>query len=216
MRGGLCQLIHPGPERRDRSIVERDVIRPPAAAPLFEHPHRHRQIEPPRTGARRVEVPHAAAPLVVGQMAVAEHHDVRRFATQRFTDGPAGAARPRKDVSQEDAQTSDLGADDFLPGRIIIVAAYEEDRRDLLERGDDSVTADIPGVQDVVDAGKDFGDAIVQAAMGVRDHTDFHDADHARSGLVEPRAIPPAGLSSSVGGRDRPRLQLESIRWPLA
>ena len=57
---------------------------------------------------------------------------------------------------------------------VVIVAEDGGDGSDLFELKNDPRQADVAGVEDVFDAGEEFGDARVEVIMGVRDDADFH------------------------------------------
>jgi hypothetical protein len=107
----------------------------------FDDADHHRQLESARTGAGRIEQKHSVDDLVAGLMTVAEHDDVRLLLEQL---GPI-------DVCQKNSPITDGHANDVVAIGIIVVAADERDRRDLIERFDDVLAADIAGMQNRID-----------------------------------------------------------------
>jgi hypothetical protein len=75
-------------------------------------------------------------------MTVAEHDDVRLLLEQ------LGSI----DVRQKDSLITDGHANDVVAIGIIVVAADERDRRDLTERFEDVLAADVAGMQNRIDA----------------------------------------------------------------
>ena len=140
--------------------------------PTLEDSDGDRKIEAPRTGARRVEEANAVDHFVVRQMAVSEHYDVCRLLGQRRANGGTRIGRPRKNVRQKNPQSSDNDAPDLHAIGIIIVAAYECDRRNLFQRGDHGIAADVAGVEDVIDAPERSQSLRTDQAVRVGDDAD--------------------------------------------
>jgi hypothetical protein len=74
-------------------------------------------------------------------MTMAEHDDVNFFLEQLGT----------KNVRQKNSLAADGQANDVVAVGIIVVAANEGDRRDLTERFDDVLAADVAGMENRID-----------------------------------------------------------------
>ena len=108
----------------------------------FDHSDHDRQLESSRPGARRIEQKHAVDNLVARLMTVSEHDDVSVLLEELRS----------INVRQENSLAADGHANDVVTIGIVVVAADEGDRRDLTERFDDVLAADVAGVQDRIDA----------------------------------------------------------------
>ena len=114
------------------------------------------KIESTRSGAGRIEVADPVDHLVVRKVTVTEDDEIRRRFRERRPNRGARLAGAWKDVREKKPQPSDREPNNLQTVRVVIVAANEADRRDLLERGDDVLSADVPGVHDGIDTAESF------------------------------------------------------------
>ncbi len=121
---------------------EGDVI----GALSFDHSDGDRQVESPRTCTRWIEKQHALDHFVARPVTVTEDHNVGRFLSEQVVD------RRSKDVSQQNSDAADGQANDLVAVGMVIIAADERHRRNLAQRLEDMLTADVAGVKNVVHA----------------------------------------------------------------
>ena len=143
----------------------------------FDDPDHDRQLESPRTGARGIEQQHAVDDFVARLVTVAEYDDVDVFGEQLGS----------KDVREKNSPAANFHASDLVAVGIIVVAEDEGDRRDLAQRFDDMLAADIAGMQNRIDAlqrRKRFG---TNQAVRIRDDADTR---------LNPRSTPSSPRSS--------------------
>ena len=110
------------------------------------------------------------------------HDDIRLFFKQLRT----------KDVRQQNSPTPDVGANNFITIRIIVVAPNKRDRRDRAQRLEHMLAADIAGVKNCIDTFERRKSLWANQTMSVRDDADFGTAI-PRSMLSSPRSNPGIG-----------------------
>jgi hypothetical protein len=79
-------------------------------------------------------------------------------------------------VREQHAETGDRYANDVRSVGVVIVPSHEGDRRNLAQRRDDMVTADVTRMNDVIDAGEDGENFRTEKAVSIGDHADAHHA----------------------------------------
>src|SRR5437867_12281992 len=88
--------------------------------------------------------------------------DVRLFLKQLRT----------KDVRQQNSPATDVGVNDFITIRIVVVPANERHRRDRAQRFQNMLAADIAGMKNQIDALKRRKSLRADQTMSVRDNAD--------------------------------------------
>ncbi len=183
-------LVHALLQCGGRSLVERHMPRRPLAALLLQHRHGNRIVETPRPCAGGIEIPDVTHVLVMRQMAVTKQHNVRLLARQRLQHLARRFSRTGKVVRQQDLQIAEGDAHDVVAARAVDVAGNCSHRRQLAQRIEDALAADVAGVQDVVDARERFAHFRPEQPVRVRDQSDAHGANVAIT------ASPPAAGNS--------------------
>ena len=146
------------------------MARLPFPLEALEQADAYREREPSRTGAAGIEPPDAVLALVHGFVAVAEDDYVRRGTLQL---GPCVVA----DVHDQEAEPAERDARALAcrsAAPAVVVARAGRHVRDGTELGEHFFAADVPGVQDVIDAAEDVAHLRPQEAMRIRDDADAH------------------------------------------
>lgn len=107
----------------------------------FDHADHHRKFESTRPGAGGIEKEHAVDFFIARLMTMPEHDDIDVFLEQRRS----------IDVRQKNSLIADRHTNDVVAIGIIVVAADEGDRRNLAERLDDVIAANVAGVENRID-----------------------------------------------------------------
>jgi tRNA 2-(methylsulfanyl)-N6-isopentenyladenosine37 hydroxylase len=145
-----------------------------AGAPLspraLEESDAHRQGEPARSGAAGIEPPDTAAALVGGLVAVPEDDHVGRSAAKLGGGVVADVHEQETKAAERDARRPAGGP--ATP--CIVVAGAGSHLRDRGELGEHLLTADVAGVEDVIDPGERFPHLRTDEAVGIGDDADAH------------------------------------------
>ncbi len=127
---------------------------------------------------------------------MAEHDDINVFVHK---------LRP-KDVRQQNPQVANVHARDLVTVGVVVVAADERDRRDLAQRVDDMIAADVAGVKDRIDTCQRLQRFRTDQTVRVGD-----DANARLRGLAVARS-----RGAALRDRETPRLLNPrcSLSWP--
>ena len=173
-----AELVHSPCERRLAARVEGHERRPGhTPAPQLEDSDRNGIVESPRPGAGGIEVADAVDQLVVRQVAVAEDDHVRRITPQLGADLGPGAMRPIEDVREEElhaVQHHASGLSRIAAAKSVDVPGDRGHRRQLTQRRQHVLSADVSAVEDVVDAAQSRDGLRAEKAVRVRDDADAH------------------------------------------
>jgi len=158
-----------------RILLQLNMPRLDSSVNHFQSPDCAWEVEPLWARRARIKEQRLAEPFGFRLVGMAKEADVRPFAIQKgssvlrefpafiqyMTDGDAAACQFDHGLGRKSAL--------FI---IIDVAGDGGDWRDLLQLFDDGPIANVPGVENVIDASEVSPDGRIEQAMGVGNHSD--------------------------------------------